>query len=114
MRHRRLLLLVSAVLAISACSLYTGGTEHTPHLTAPDAGTIDHDGGCGGGGDGGIYDNDGGSWGYPDGGVYDVDGGSYGGNDGGGYGGPDAGGWGGNDGGGYGGPDAGFSLPDAH
>jgi len=97
MRHRRLLLLVSAVLAISACSLYTGGTEHTPHITAPDAGTLDHDGGCGGGGDGGSYDNDGGSW-YPDGGVYDVDGGSYG----------------GNDGGGYGGPDAGYALPDAH
>jgi hypothetical protein len=97
MRHRRLWLLASAVLAISACSLYSGSTEHTPHVTSPDAGTFDHDGGCGGGGDGGSYDVDGGGF-YPDGGVYDVD----------------AGGYGGNDGGGYGGPDAGFSLPDAH
>jgi hypothetical protein len=99
------LLLVSAVLAISACSLYTGGSEHTSHITGPDAGTTDHDGGCGGALDGGGYDVDGGGYGGPDGGIYDTDGG---------YGGIDAGGYGGNDGGGYSGPDAGFGLPDAH
>jgi hypothetical protein len=100
MRHRRHLLLVSAVLAISACSLYEG-SEHTSHLTAPDAAISPPDSGCGGNHDGGGY--------YPDAGTYDNDGGSYG-NDGGIY---------GNDGGGYLPdaylPDGGWlSLPDAH
>jgi hypothetical protein len=94
MQLRRHWLLVSAALVVSACSLYSGGTEHTPHITAPDAGISGHDGGCGGGNDGGGF--------YPDAGIYDEDGGSYGGNDGGIY--------GGNDGGGYL-PDA---WPDAH
>src|ERR1700759_2703454 len=89
MRNRRHWILAFAVLAISACSLYTGGTEHTPHATAPDAAISDHDGGCGGDHDGGGY--------YPDAGSWDNDGGSWGGDDGGIY---------GNDGGGY--------LPDAH
>jgi hypothetical protein len=101
MRNRRHWILVSAVLAISACSLYTGDTEHTPHLTAPDAAISDHDGGCGGDHDGGGYlpdggvDNDGGSYGGNDGGIYGNDGGSWL---------PDA--WV-SDGGGWGLPDAG-------
>lgn len=78
MRHRRLWLL--AALMVSACSLYLGEPEHTPHVVGPDAGTVDHDGGCGGEGDGGSYDVDAGEYGGPDGGIVEVD---AGGNDGG-------------------------------
>lgn len=108
MRHW---LIIPAALAISACSLYYGGTHDTPHSGFPDAGIYESDDGgylpdaqiglpdgghCGGGTDGGSYD--------PDGGAYGTDAGGYG-ADGGGY---------GADGGGYTGPDAGIALPDAH
>lgn len=113
MRHRRFWLLASAVLTISACSLYIGGPEQAPHVTGPDAGSTDHDGGgCGGAPDGGGWDVDAGTYPVdayevdavtypidaPDAGTYEVDAGGCG---------------GGNDGGSYG-PDGGIAPPDAH